>query len=49
MSNIFYIKQQLVSLSNRIVHAYDIVRADIVYDTIKKEPVPFRNALLNYL
>ncbi|MBO4424276.1 MAG: DUF86 domain-containing protein [Spirochaetales bacterium] len=40
---------ELYGIRNRIVHAYDIVRADIVYDTIKNDLVPFRNALLNYL
>ena len=40
---------ELYGIRNRIVHAYDIVRADIVYDTIKKDIVPFKNALLNYL
>ena len=40
---------ELYGIRNRIVHAYDIVRADIVYDTIKNDLVPFRNALLNFL
>ena len=40
---------ELYGIRNRIVHAYDIVRADIVYDTIKKDLVPFKNALLNFL
>lgn len=36
---------QLNGIRNRIVHAYDKIRMDIVYDTISKDLKPFRNAL----
>ena len=36
-------------IRNRIVHAYDVVRADIVYETIRNDLMPFRNALEKYL
>ena len=39
---------QLNGIRNRIVHAYDVVRVDIVYDTIKNDLQPFRDALLNF-
>ena len=40
---------ELSGIRNRIVHAYDIVRADIVYDTIRNDLAPFRNTLEKYL
>ena len=40
---------QLSGIRNRIVHAYDIVRVDIVYDTIRNDLKPFRNSLAKYL
>jgi len=32
-------------IRNRIVHAYDVVRVDIVYDTIKNDLLPFKTEL----
>ena len=40
---------ELSGIRNRIVHAYDIVRVDIVYDTIKNDLKPFRDSLAKYL
>ena len=40
---------QLNGIRNRIVHAYDIIRIDIVYETITKDLEPFRNTLESYL
>ncbi len=40
---------QLNGIRNRIVHAYDIIRIDIVYETITKDLEPFRNSLQSYL
>lgn len=40
---------QLKGIRNRIVHAYDIVRVDIVYDTVANDLRPFRDALNNLL
>ena len=40
---------ELYGIRNRIVHAYDIIRADIVFDTIKNDLVPFKSTLLNFL
>ena len=40
---------ELSGIRNRIVHAYDIVRADIVYETIRNDLKPFRNTLEQYL
>ncbi len=40
---------EVYGIRNRIVHAYDVVRADIVYETIRNDLMPFRNALEKYL
>lgn len=40
---------ELSGIRNRIVHAYDIVRVDIVYDTIMNDLKPFRDSLAKYL
>lgn len=37
--------QQLKGIRNRIVHAYDVVRTDIIYDTTKNDLVPFKKEL----
>ena len=37
--------QQLKGIRNRIVHAYDVVRTDIVYDTVKNDLLPFKEEL----
>ena len=34
---------ELNGIRNRIVHAYEVVRMDIVYETIMKDLEPFRN------
>ena len=39
----------LKSMQNRIVHAYDVVRIDIVYDTVKKDFPAFKEELLHTL
>ena len=40
---------EVYGIRNRIVHAYDVVRADIVYETIRNDLMPFRNALEKFL
>lgn len=40
---------QLNGIRNRIVHAYDVVRVDIVYDTIRNDLKPFRDVLSDFL
>ena len=40
---------QLYGIRNRIVHAYEIIRIDIVYETITKDLKPFRDSLMKYL
>ncbi|MBR2282007.1 MAG: DUF86 domain-containing protein [Spirochaetales bacterium] len=40
--------KQLRGIRNRIVHAYDVVRADIVYETVKNDLKPFRDELSKY-
>lgn len=40
---------QLNGIRNRIVHAYDIIRIEIIYETIKKDLKPFRDNLKKYL
>lgn len=37
--------RELNGIRNRIVHAYDVVRVDIVYDTIKNDLPTFRETL----
>ena len=39
---------QLNGIRNRIVHAYDVIRVDIVYETITKDLRPFRDTLEKY-
>lgn len=39
---------QLNGIRNRIVHAYDIIRIDIVYETITRDLKPFRDTLEKY-
>lgn len=38
---------QLNAIRNRIVHAYDIIRLDIIYDTVMNDLKPFRDEVLN--
>lgn len=40
---------QLNGIRNRIVHAYEIIRIDIIYETITKDLKPFRDTLIQYL
>lgn len=40
---------QLNGIRNRIVHAYEIIRIDIIYETIIKDLKPFRDTLIQYL
>jgi len=40
--------KQLRGIRNRIVHAYDVVRVDIVYETVKNDLKPFRDELSKY-
>lgn len=40
---------ELYGIRNRIVHAYDVLRADIVYETIRNDLTPFRKTLEKYL
>ncbi len=40
---------QLNGIRNRIVHAYEIIRIDIVYDTIVKDLKPFRDTIESYI
>ena len=39
---------QINGIRNRIVHAYDIIRVDIIYETILHDLVPFRDNLKKY-
>jgi len=39
---------QLNGIRNRIVHAYDVIRVDIIYATITKDLKPFRDTLQKY-
>ena len=41
--------RQLNGIRNRIVHAYDVIRLDIVYDTVMNDLEPFRNELENMI
>ena len=38
---------QLNAIRNRIVHAYDIIRLDIIYDTVMNDLKPFKEELLS--
>ncbi len=40
--------RQIRGLRNGIVHAYDVIRIDIVYETIKNDLRPFRDELLKH-
>ena len=40
---------QLNGIRNRIVHAYDVIRVDIIYETILNDLTPFRDTLRSYI
>ena len=41
--------RQLNGIRNRIVHAYDVIRVDIVYDTVVNDLPQFKHELENMI